>query len=201
MASRGRRPLALASSAKSIIMIAFFFTMPISSTMPISATTREIVAADHEGEQRADAGGGQGGEDGERVDDALVQHAQHDVDRDHGGQDQPGLAGQRLVNSAASPVNLPISVDGMPTSRSAAPMARSAAPSEPPGARSKLRVDGGELILMGDGERRRGRLDAGDRGERHLRAAGADIEAGQRRGSSWYAGAASRTTRYWLACA
>ena len=28
-----------ASSAKSIIMMAFFFTMPISSTMPISAIT------------------------------------------------------------------------------------------------------------------------------------------------------------------
>ena len=40
MASCGDRPCPRsASSAKSIIMIAFFFTMPISSTMPISATT------------------------------------------------------------------------------------------------------------------------------------------------------------------
>ncbi len=38
MASRGDNPsLRSASSAKSIIMIAFFLTMPISSTMPISA--------------------------------------------------------------------------------------------------------------------------------------------------------------------
>ena len=38
MASRGSRPsLRSASSAKSIIMIAFFLTMPIRSTMPISA--------------------------------------------------------------------------------------------------------------------------------------------------------------------
>ncbi len=38
--SRGDKPcLRSASSAKSIIMIAFFFTMPISSTIPIRATT------------------------------------------------------------------------------------------------------------------------------------------------------------------
>jgi hypothetical protein len=38
--SRGESPcLRSASSAKSIIMIAFFLTMPISSTMPMSATT------------------------------------------------------------------------------------------------------------------------------------------------------------------
>ena len=40
IASRGDFPsFRSASSAKSIIMIAFFFTMPISSTMPISAMT------------------------------------------------------------------------------------------------------------------------------------------------------------------
>ena len=33
-----------ASSAKSIIMMAFFFTMPISRMMPISAMTLKIVA-------------------------------------------------------------------------------------------------------------------------------------------------------------
>ena len=30
------------------------------------------------------------------MDEALVEHAQHDVDRDRGGEDQPGLAGERL---------------------------------------------------------------------------------------------------------
>ncbi len=40
IASRGDLPCSRsASSAKSIIMIAFFFTMPISRTMPISAMT------------------------------------------------------------------------------------------------------------------------------------------------------------------
>jgi hypothetical protein len=46
-------------------------------------------------EQRAHPGRGQGGQDGERVDEALVQHAQHEVDRDQGGQDQERLGGQR----------------------------------------------------------------------------------------------------------
>ena len=40
IASSGERPcLRSASSAKSIIRMAFFFTMPISSTMPMSAIT------------------------------------------------------------------------------------------------------------------------------------------------------------------
>ena len=40
IASRGDMPCTRsASSAKSIIMMAFFLTMPISSTMPISAIT------------------------------------------------------------------------------------------------------------------------------------------------------------------
>ncbi len=40
IASCGESPWSrCASSAKSIIMMAFFFTMPISSTMPISPTT------------------------------------------------------------------------------------------------------------------------------------------------------------------
>ncbi len=40
--SRGERPrVRSASSAKSIIMMAFFLTMPISSTMPISATNEK----------------------------------------------------------------------------------------------------------------------------------------------------------------
>ena len=50
IASRGDKPWSRsASSAKSIIMIAFFFTMPMSSTMPMMAMTprswREIINA------------------------------------------------------------------------------------------------------------------------------------------------------------
>ena len=62
-------------------MIAFFFTMPMSSTMPISATTPRSVPEQHQREHRADAGRRQRRENRERMDVALVQHAQHDVDR------------------------------------------------------------------------------------------------------------------------
>ncbi len=97
IASRGVRPcLRSASSAKSMIMIAFFFTMPISRMMPISATTERSILNQHQREQRADAGRRQRGQDRERVDEALVQHAEHDVDRDRGGEDEPWLAGERL---------------------------------------------------------------------------------------------------------
>ena len=39
-------------------MIAFFFTMPISRMMPMSAMTLKSVPAEHQREQRADAAEG-----------------------------------------------------------------------------------------------------------------------------------------------
>ena len=84
-----------ASSAKSIIMMAFFLTMPISRMMPISAITLSSVPAEQQRQERAHAGRRQRGEDGDRVDVALVEHAQDDVDGDQRGEDQ-----QRLVRRA-----------------------------------------------------------------------------------------------------
>ena len=49
----------------------------------------EIVAERHQRKQRADAGRRQGRQDRDRMDVALVEHAQHDVHRDDGGEDQP----------------------------------------------------------------------------------------------------------------
>ena len=84
-----------ASSAKSIIMIAFFLTMPISRMMPMSAMTLKSMLAEQQREQRADAGRRQRREDRDRVDVALVEHAQHDVDGDERGENQ-----DRLVRAA-----------------------------------------------------------------------------------------------------
>ena len=103
----------------------------------------EIVAADHQGEERADAGRGQGRENGQRVDEALVEDAQHDVDRDHGREHEPRLAGQRLIELGRLAREAADQGRGSPTSSSARPMARSAAPSDPPCARSKLSVAAG----------------------------------------------------------
>ena len=96
MASRGVLPsLRSASSAKSIIMMAFFFTMPISRMMPMSAMTLKSIVEEHQRQQRADAGRGQRGKNRDGVDVALVEHAEHDVNGDERGQDQHRLVGQR----------------------------------------------------------------------------------------------------------
>ena len=90
---------ARAWSAKSIIMIAFFLTMPISRMMPISAMIGELDVEQHQRQHRADAGRRQGREDRDRVDVALVENAEHDVDGEERGGDQqrhawPATAGR-----------------------------------------------------------------------------------------------------------
>ena len=98
IASRLDAPsLRSALSAKSIIRMAFFLTMPISRMTPITAMRENSVLSSHQRQHRADAGRGQGGQDGDRMDEALVEHAEHDVDREQGGADQHRLAVQRLL--------------------------------------------------------------------------------------------------------
>ncbi len=48
--------------AKSIIMMAFFLTMPISSTTPIRAMIENSMLEEQQGQDRADPGRGQGGD-------------------------------------------------------------------------------------------------------------------------------------------
>ena len=173
-----------ASSAKSIIMMAFFLTMPISSTMPISATNEKSMPDVHQRQQRADAGRGQRRQDRERVDEALVEHAQHDVDGDDGGQDQPGLAGERareLQRRRPRRCRRPWSA-----CRSRARPRRSpstASLSEAPGARLKLIVTAGNWSWCWIDEGRRAALDGGERAQRHLGpGARRDVDARQRGG-------------------
>ena len=69
IASRGALAFdrARASSAKSIIMIAFFLTMPISRMMPMMPMMSRPAPAMMQREQRADAGRGQRREDRDRM--------------------------------------------------------------------------------------------------------------------------------------
>ena len=60
------------------------------------ADHRQVLPEQHQRQDGADAGRRQRRENGDRVDVALVEHAEHDVDRDDRRQDQPGLAGQRF---------------------------------------------------------------------------------------------------------
>src|SRR5262249_58408321 len=55
----------------------------------------EIGPAEQQGEDGADAGGGERGEDGEGMDVALVEDAEDDVDGDQRGEDQQRLVGER----------------------------------------------------------------------------------------------------------
>ena len=77
-------------------MMAFFFTIPISRMIPISAMMVSSVEK-HQRDQRADAGRRQRRDDGQRMNQALVQDAQNDVDRQQRGPNQDGLVRQRIL--------------------------------------------------------------------------------------------------------
>ena len=89
-----------ASSAKSMIRMAFFLTMPISRNTPISAMIEKLHPEQQQRQHRADARRGQRGQHGDRVDQALVEDAEHDVDDDDGGEDQHRLLPLRLLRRA-----------------------------------------------------------------------------------------------------
>ncbi len=103
LARRSCPSRARASRAKSIIMIAFFLTMPISRITPISAMMRELGVEQQQRQQRAHARRRQRRQDGQRMHVALVEDAEHDVDGDQRGQDQAGLALQRVLERSAPP--------------------------------------------------------------------------------------------------
>src|SRR5438093_545584 len=68
---------------------------------------REVHPADQQREQRTDAGRRQGGQDRERVDQALVEDAQDDVDRDQRRQDEQRLVGERGLEGLRRARELP----------------------------------------------------------------------------------------------
>ena len=82
-------------------MMAFFFTRPISSTMPMIEMTLRSYVEEQQRQHGADAGRGQGGDDGQRMHQALVQDAQHDVDGQQRGRDQDRLGAPGTVDRPA----------------------------------------------------------------------------------------------------
>ena len=87
-------------------MMAFFFTMPISRMIPISAMTLRSLPADQQREHGADSGGGQRGENRDGMNVALVENAQHDVDGDDRRQNQQGSLASEFWKAAAVPWKL-----------------------------------------------------------------------------------------------
>ncbi len=63
----------------------------------MKAITVSSVSNSCKREQRAEARRRQRRDDGERVRQALVQHAEHDIDRDQRRQDQQRLRAHRLL--------------------------------------------------------------------------------------------------------
>ena len=59
----------------------------------------QILVKQDEGEQRAHSGRRQGGKDGDGVNEALVEHTEHDVHRDQGSQNQQGFIGEGVLKS------------------------------------------------------------------------------------------------------
>ena len=150
-------------------MIAFFFTMPISRMMPISAMTLSSVRQTQQRQQRAHAGRGQRGEDGERVDVALVQHAEDDVHRDQRRGDQQGLAGQRGLEGLRRALEAALDAGGQPERAAPRPRSRvTASPSATPGARLNDSVTAGNCAWWFTASAVRGGLVAAERAERHL---------------------------------
>ena len=83
-----------ASSAKSIIMMAFFFTMPIRRMMPIRATTPRSLPVRSKARMAPTPAEGSVERMVNGMNVALVEHSQHDVHGDDGGQNQLGLGGK-----------------------------------------------------------------------------------------------------------
>ena len=84
-----------ACSAKSTSMMPFFLTMPISSKMPMKAITVNSAPIQLQRQQGADARRGQGRDDRDRMNVALVENAEDDVDREQRGQDDQPHAARR----------------------------------------------------------------------------------------------------------
>src|SRR5262245_31127140 len=103
--------------------------------------------------------------------EAFVENAEHDVDRDDRRQNQPGLPGQRAREL--------IGIAGVATNHRgghAYLLLRLADGGYRIAERSTVREieadgDGGELVLVKDGERCRPALDLGNRAQWHLSAA------------------------------
>ena len=119
-------------------------------------------------QERADAGRGERREDRDRVDVALVQHAQHDVDGDQRREDQERLVGQRrLERLRPCPGSRRRCSAGMPSSSLACVDRLHRLAQRGAGREVERDRDHRELPLVVDRQRRVGLLDARERAQRH----------------------------------
>ena len=192
-------------------MIAFFFTMPISRMMPMIAMIAEVLAGDHQREQRADAGRRQRRQDRDRVDVALVEHAEHDVHRDDRREDQQQLVVERRVERERRALEVDLHARRHAELRASPPRSPcTASPSDAPRREVERHRRRRELADVVDRERRRAvsttlrdRVDSGTCVRAAGRGDGATCTYRCRRARRARAGTpacTSSTTRYWLDC-
>ncbi len=160
----------------------------------------EIRAADQQGQQGPHPGRRQGGEDGDRVDVALVENPQHDVDRQQRRQDQTARWPGRPGRPGPCPGKLPRMLAGSPIFLVAASMAVTASPRDAPGGQVEGDGDRGELALVVDGQ---GEWRWARKWVKALRGTsaavrGLHVDVPQRVGRCQNGGATSITTWYWF---
>ena len=137
--------------------------------MPMMETRESSLPVSDQGEQRAEAGGGQRGENRDRMDEAFVEHAEDDVNGDERGEDEQRLGGERgLKNLRRALESCRECPRACRSSRAACWMIWVAWPSETPGARLNEIVTHGNCpwwltergVLVG--------FEMRDRAQRHL---------------------------------
>ena len=140
----------------------------------------QVDAAEHQGHQRADAGRGQRRENRDRMNVALVQHAQHDVHGHERGEDQQRLVGQRGLKGFGRALEIGLNarrqaelVFGLRNRPHRRAQRFAAGQVEGDG-------DDGELSLVIHRQGGGGLLDARKRAQRrHAAAGGANVDVGQ----------------------
>ena len=82
-------------------MIAFFLTMPISSTMPMTPMMSSPAPAALSVNSAPMPADGSVGQDRDRVDEALVEHAEHDIHGHDRRREQEHLVRERRSETPA----------------------------------------------------------------------------------------------------
>ena len=170
-------------------MIAFFFTMPISRMMPISPMTSSCMWKSIRARMRSRARRRQSRENRDGMDVALVQHAQHDVDRQQSGQDQDRLRRERILEGRRG--SLEAAVNRCRHAQRELSLINGARCRAQVAAGRQIERDGhaGELSLVIHRERRVAGLEMREGRQRHLRAGAGDhvhaLQRVRRRADTW----------------
>ena len=132
----------------------------------------EIVAGNQQRENCADTGRGQRGENREGMNVALVEHSEHDVNGDDGGQNEPGLARKRIVKGSRGSLKTGIDAAGQADLLFRLFDRRGGLTQGNSGSKVERQVHHGKLAQVIDRKRCIAHLDASEGGKRNLRGVG-----------------------------